>query len=194
MHQLSQGVFFGEGGVFLTVFFTSSIDFNKGKKACRLQKARDLPSIRIVHTQEQFVTVSFRTAVAQHHTVVMRQTHNGFVKAKENTDPKLETSNPERLRTTRTRPLHGCAGNSYIKAKCKQEMRRILQSAASQTHTATEFYYQETLTGRPTMFLTRPVGFGYPPTLSLFKNKEQIRDSYTAPSTINCHLPYVIYM
>lgn len=168
----------------LTGFFTSSIDFDKGKKASRLQKAPDLPSIRIVHTQEQFVTVSFRTAVAQHHTVVMRQTHNGFVKAKENTDPKLETSDPERLSITRTRPLHGCAGNSYIKAKCKQEMR-ILQSAASQTHTTTEFNYQETLTGRPTMFLARPVGFGYPPTLSLFKNKEQIRDSYTAPGAIN---------
>lgn len=148
-------------------FFTSSIDINKGKKTCRLQKAQDLPSVGIVRTQEQFVTVSFRTAVAQHHTVVMRQTHNGFVKAKENTDPELETSDPERLRTTRTRPLHGCAGNSDIKAKCKQEMRRILQSAASQTHTTTEFNYQETLTltGRPTMFLARPVGFGNPPTL-----------------------------
>lgn len=157
----------------LTGFFTSSIAINKGKKASWLQKARDLPSRRIVHTQEQCVTVSFRTAVAQHHTVVMRQTHNGFVKAKENTDPKLETSAPERLRATRTRPLHGCAGNSYIKAKCKQEMRRILQSAASQTHTTTEFNYQETLTltGRPTMFLACPVGFGYPPTLSLFKKQ-----------------------
>lgn len=97
MHQLSQG-FYWRGGGGAHWFFTSSIDINKGKKASRFQKAPDLPSIRIVHTQEQFVSVSFRTAVAQHHTVVMRQTHNGFVKAKENTDPKLETSDPERLR------------------------------------------------------------------------------------------------
>lgn len=74
-------------------------------------------------------------------------------------------------------------------------MKKILQSAASQTHTTTEFNYQETLTltERPTMFLARPVGFGYPPTLSLFINKEQIGDSNSAPGALNCHLAHVIY-
>lgn len=52
------------------------------------------------HSQDHFVTVSFQTAVTQHHTS-HEATHNGLVKAKENTN-----SNWKQVTLTAPRNVH----------------------------------------------------------------------------------------
>ena len=97
-----------------------------------------------------------------------------------------------------TSPFHDQRGNTYIKAKCKQEMRRILQSAASQTHTITRVFnclqahFKNTVNEKPTTLITHLVVFGLVSNVSVLKNKENFcTNSWTAPSTPNspnCHL------